>query len=223
MTTLVAIPCVTGPGHVRPCVTAFHAEADVCLIDNGAELAVQGILRFFGGPHIENPRNVYVNAAWNQAIRYFLDQRYETLVIANSDLIMGRDWKRTLEIAMADPRVSPTVRTAQPPECFACDPRAAMRKPVEHAMGIFIVLRRQWAEWVYPIPDCVKIWFGDEWIYSILRARGIETVVPGGLVGFHTHSRTIAAVPEAAELIEQDKIAWELRGRQLLAERIASL
>jgi hypothetical protein len=80
--------------------------------------------------------------------------------------------------------------------------------------GVFIVMSRKMAEIIYPIPEYIKVWFGDNWIYDTLRGLGYRTAVCSDLKAFHYWSKNVSIVKGISQLIEQDKEVWRDRGEK---------
>jgi len=205
---LVGIPTI-GPAHLtQMAIDSVYPEADVLVVDNNADDETKLVLLREDIYVIANEQNEYVNKAWNQILEAFLESGYETLVIMNSDLIMSPGWSRKLNPKQI---------------CIPTDGSHTEDVVVtEGTPGVFIHLSRDMAEIVYPIPEYIRIWFGDNWCFSILRALGYQTVVKSGLISNHYNggSQSVNAVPNKAEIIEQDKANWALYGEKDIAERV---
>src|SRR5579859_4489331 len=106
MRVLVGIPVLY---NGNTCLKAFKSvigEADLLIIDNGSENDVKQAIREIWHEHanvkvIQNAENLFVNPAWNQIIKYFLDSKYDQLVIMNSDLILELGWSSYLVDGMS--------------------------------------------------------------------------------------------------------------------------
>jgi hypothetical protein len=57
--------------------------------------------------------------------------------------------------------------------------------------GIFITLSREQAKAVYPIPEEIKVWFGDSYLYPLLDASGYSISISHDLLAFHHTSMSI--------------------------------
>lgn len=199
MKILVGIPCLYGAEHTKKAIDSVINEADVLVIDNGAEKEVNDLISAYGSRVfcIKNPVNVYVNPAWNQIMEFFLAGKWDRLVIMNSDLIMQYGWSKRLRDG-----IIPIISDDNCKTEIVC---------TEGTPGVFICLDRKMTEIVYPIPPDIKVWFGDNWIFETLRSVGYQTIMIPGLKAHHWHngSQTVQRVPGISEIIEDDKIAWE--------------
>lgn len=195
-TTLVAIPCLYHASICRMAIAGVIADADVLVIDNGAPDDVKEVIASFNLTVISNEVNMYVNYAWNQALAYFLNSRYEQLIIMNSDLVMKPGWFEKLRRGVS---------------CIPTDSsHLADTVVTEGVPGVFIHLNKETAMRAYPIPDAIKIWYGDNWIYTRVRQAGYQTIIIAGMLCEHfgNGSRTVNIVPNKTEIIAQDQLAW---------------
>jgi len=216
---LVVIPCLYGAEHTREALESISNQKDVhvLIIDNGADNEVKAVIERFSFLTnvyvIRNKENVYVNPAWQQGINFFLGyDAYTHLIIMNSDLIMQKDWAEVLRNRWA----------VDPDEI--CIPNMIKSKhvneePIDTALthslrvhegtaGVFITLNRKQCEMINPLPIECKVWFGDQWIYEILRGVGYKTVIPENLISYHYWSQNVSKVKGISEIIEKDKEAW---------------
>ena len=74
--------------------------------------------------------------------------------------------------------------------------------------GIFITLTRKQAELINPITEDCLVWYGDNWIYDILRGCGHKTIILDNLIAHHGLSQTIQRVIGIDKIIEEDTKLW---------------
>lgn len=230
---LIAIPCVTGVEHVRESIRSVVGKenVDVIIIDNGATTDTKAVIMQFAyqtGVIVHgNPENVYVNPAWNQAMKFFLDSKqYDYLIIMNSDLNMHKDWDKTCrEIWDQSPELSliPVITNDKNATQVDLDGQNSVTRVFEGTPGVFITLSRKQAEMCYPLIEDTKVWYGDNQIFDTIRACSEGTVIPRNLIAYHSWSQTVQAVPGVYEIIEDDKIAWEKTVKPALLKRIEEI
>lgn len=215
---LVAIPCLTGAIHVKECIDSVIGKenVDVLICDNGATQEVKDVISSYGEKIfvLRNEKNIYVNPAWNQFLNYFLsNKQYSHLIIMNSDLIMQKDWDKVLRNRWAinsDEIILPIMTQDKTLMYKDVDSSLSEAQIVfEGTAGVFITLNQRQAPIVYPINESILVWFGDNWIFSILRALNYGTIIPNNLFSYHYWSATIQKVDGISEIIEQDKVNWE--------------
>lgn len=210
MRILVGIPVIAHADLCKAAIDSVVLESDVLVIDNNADPETKLMLLREDIEVLVNTENIYVNAAWSEIMQYFLlSEFYDTLIIMNSDLIMQPGWSAKLQEGQI---------------CIPTDGSHAENVVVTEGIpGVFIHLSREMVEMVYPIPSYVKIWFGDNWVFEILRRLGYQTVVKAGLVGLHYNggSQSVNIVPDKEAIIEVDKVAWAEFGERDIEERVA--
>jgi len=204
---LCGIPCFRLADQVLRCLLSLNCSAvDVLAIDNAADADVKQVLGTFERSGrvgiIHSPTNEYCNGGWNRILEQGINKGYDLIGIGSSDVILGSGWHEVL-VSRAD-AVTDEVwlpRIGEPSE------------GVEHVhgsvAGFFTFLPRKAAELVYPIPRGLKMWFGDEWMFSKVRAAGYKVTILNALKAQHEWSSVTASTPEAYEVIEQDKIEWQ--------------
>jgi hypothetical protein len=209
MKILVGIPVIAHAEITRLAIDSVVGESDVLVIDNNADATTKLMLMREDISVIENEENIFVNASWNVFLDVFLKTDYDTLVIMNSDLIMQPGWSEKLDSNQI---------------CIPTDGTHLEDVVVtEGTPGVFIHLNREMAKIIYPIPDYIKVWFGDLFIFSVLRRLGYQTVVKAGLIVNHYNggSLSVNIVPNKEAIIEQDKANWALYGERDIEERIS--
>lgn len=227
---LIGIPCLYGEHHTRLAIeSVVNENIDLLLVDNGAENSVKSVINYYHSREnvhiISNEFNIYVNAAWNQIAAFFLNnEKYTHLILMNSDLILSDKWHVALERFYNNPenakRIPVPVITDHPQNENQDD--QTFNVLTEGIPGVFIVLPREAVEKVYPVPDEIKIWFGDNFLYDLARGSGFETGVLKGLVCYHFHggSQSIQRTADVYRIIEQDKIAWANTVQPALMDKI---
>jgi GT2 family glycosyltransferase len=213
---LVGIPCLFGHVHTKQAIDSVINESDVLIIDNGSEQLIKDLILGYkdkSNVHvIRNKENIFVNPAWNQIIDFFLkNEHYDSLVIMNSDVIMERGWSDVL--------------MKVPTDIIAIPNSGNQKENIEvhnGTNGVFIHINRKHAKIIYPIPEYCKVWFGDQFIYTVLRKLGYKTIVYHELIGNHYHngSQNVSKVHGISEIIEEDKKYWELNGEISINEII---
>lgn len=215
MKILVGIPVLMNAELFKQSVESVlgREDVDLLIIDNGSESDVKAVIRLYEllpNVHVvRNEVNGFVNFSWNQIMFCFLNNNYDRLCIMNSDVVLQQDWDTVLRNyweVFVDDLLLPVVAN----ELSTVDTSFNSGQLVtEGTAGIFITLTKQQCEMVYPIPSMIKIWFGDNWAFSILRGVGFKTVIPPNFLATHATSSTVSRLAEAGAIIEQDKIAWD--------------
>jgi GT2 family glycosyltransferase len=216
MKCLIGMPCLYGPGHTKEAIESIIHKKDttVLLIDNGAERSVKELISGYAKREnvivISNSENIYVNPAWNQIINHFLGSEFDCLVIMNSDLTLHDKWKEVIDKHFESNNSIPVPIISNNKEALSQKLQVGETIEVfEGTPGVLIVLNKEQAKLIYPIPETIKVWFGDNWIYEGLRRAGHKTVVLTNLISYHSASQNVSRVEGISRIIEQDKIEWE--------------
>lgn len=235
------MPCMRNAEATEASIKSIiSANVDLLLIDNGADESVKTVIRKYDTENmnvfvLRHDINIYVHGAWNEALKWFLTtdeytiaEKYDIICIANNDFVLQYQWAEALQSNL----------DKYPNDIMICTNVNSLHEltiPVNvdevncydatSVAGIFIILNRKQAELIYPIPEKIKIWYGDNWIYDILRGTGSRTIVVDNIKGYHYNggSQTVSTVSGIAEIIEQDKVAWKNIIRPKMIEYIEKM
>lgn len=204
---LSAIPVLSGAAWTQTCLDAI--KSDILIIDNNADADVKKVIK--NRNIIVNEKNEYVNFAWNQALEYFLSSKYEYIAIINSDLLLMKNWEDFVEKYYEDKTfmVPRQVRI----EDFLPTPDNNSYKVFNDYcfQGVFILLNKEMADLIYPIPVRLKLWFGDAYIWYKLKKYHYEKRIYDNFICVHGNSVSLSILgDEAIEIIENDKKEWEI-------------
>lgn len=234
MKILCCIPVVFGSEVLEECLNQLinipNVDILVCL--NGAEPAVKKVCDEFRTRHgvkiWTNKVNAYVNSVWNDFIEYFINSDYDYLCLCNSDITLNINWSDILKSRwFKNPQeiILPKViddKTLMYKSVRMCADKVGY--PTGGVPGIFITLTQEQASAVYPIePKDMLVWFGDNFLFSVLLGLGYKIAVPDNFLCYHHHSYTTQRVEGISEIIENDKIIWETVGKHKVQERIKKL
>ncbi len=227
---LVGIPVLHGIDHTREAIeSSIHEQSEVLVIDNGSDDGVKAVINGFADSIevIKNETNIYVNPAWNQILEYFFkNDEYTHVVLFNSDAVLPPNWPlefdkfyRYFDWAIPVPREVLDKRFAWQEQDVSRMP--SCREIEKGIRGICIVLTKEQARKIYPIPEGIKVWFGDNWIYDILRVLGHNTMLFENVMVYHALSQNVSIVPDAIAQIEKDKEYWHYLGKEDMDEVIS--
>ena len=230
---LICIPVVKNPDVLRECLDQIMHKRGVhiTVLLNGADQDVKNFAKplsdYLQITIAENSENVYVTKAWNLFLNLFINSdEYDRLIILNSDLSMQFDWARILRLVWEEnPEyvVTPNV-IHDKLDIFKHIPiEVGEISTVDNPPGIFITFNKEMAKAVYPIPEQIRVWFNDSYIYAILKALNYPIVTVSNLMCFHHVSTSVNSIAGIHEVIEQDKIAWKEIVEPKLQEKIKQL
>lgn len=233
------MPAVKNPHVTREALDSIiHQPVGIVLCANGAEQDIRDLFEEFKEnrkklfPDYEiiiwdEPVNICVNPVWNKFLEYFIKSEYTHIGILSSDVILHKSFLhiiKTIQLFLIDkvPLFKEVDKDQVYEDIYA--PYDWDYTEMDHGTpGFFIWLSKEQAKKVYPIPEEIKLWFGDEWIYTILRRAGYKTILCNNLWAFHQGSQTLKEMSNTSELIESDKKAWAETVQQQMFNKIDSL
>lgn len=197
---LVGVPCYKDGPMVERCLRSLQEpKVQLLIVDNGSASDVKQAIAG-KGVVIRNDVNRYVNPAWNQMMRFFLDRpnRYDLLVIANSDLVLDAGWSAKLR----------THRKTNKQEQIIFGVDTARRKP---SMGAFFAMTKRSVLACYPIPEDLLVLGGDDFIFEVNRRVGCSESTIKSLTMFHVGRGTRDKSPEIWDISKRDTDRWHQR------------
>ncbi len=218
---LICVPAVNNAAVTKEMLDSIvNQPVDILLAQNGADKDIKDMFHWYWTENpfkikiIDEPVNIGVNPIWNKFLKYFISRpEYTHIGILNSDVIVHQDFLKVIEPIMEPDNTIPLPVEVDKEKIFVPldDTRCENNITVGGGVpGTFIILNRFQAELVTPIPESIKIWFGDNWIYDICRGVGFKTKVIEKFMTFHHGSQTVQTVKGVHEQIEKDKKNWEL-------------
>jgi glycosyltransferase involved in cell wall biosynthesis len=234
MKILIGIPMLYNAHVIRECLDSIvsRPNIDVLCFDNGADQDVKDVIeeykRNYAIMSMSVPQNIFVNPAWNRILEVFIAQTdYTHCVLLNSDIIMNTSWSNILPKLLdlyPNDIILPVVTTNKLLVHDRISSDLTEDNPItrvfEGTPGVFICLNREQALVAYPIPEQIKVWYGDEYIYTLLRNIGYATLISDKLVAFHHGSETLKRVEGISEILEADKQAWTNLVEPIMKEKI---
>lgn len=219
MKLLICIPAVKNVAVTTETLdSVVHQPVDILLAQNGADKDIKDLFHWYQGEFpdkikiIDEPVNIGVNPIWNKFLKYFLArEEYTHIGILSSDVIVHRDFIKVIEPIMERENAIPLPVEVDKVQIY--EPLDSLNNIVttdvkEGIPGTFIILNRLQAELVTPIPESIKLWFGDNWIFDICRGVGFKTLLIDKFKTFHHGSSTLQAIPTSSAQIEEDKKNW---------------
>lgn len=205
----VGIPCFREDADLlrNSIWSALGSLTRVVVVDNGSSGECKRVLDEFPKSIevVTNRENLYVNAAWNQLAQRFLVSGADILVIMNADAILSPDWAEHLVRATKD-GIALWRGVGVRERADLTDPHAV---PTGHSAGVFFALRREDVVRCFPIPRELKIWYGDTWIFDMLKHLGRREVEIGDVRVWHASGMSSSRTPELADMVQRDKVLWD--------------
>lgn len=215
MKPLIVMPAVKNVHVTREAIdSVINQDADIILCANGADEDIIALFEEFKAfsPRVTvwiEPVNIGVNPVWNKFIDYFIKSDYTHLGILSSDVIMQSQFLDVLRNRGDRNDMPIPTEVNKDVVRLPIDPNGLKGTTADAGLnGIFIWLNKKQAKWVYPIPDEIKLWYGDNWIHFICRLMNNPTVILENFRAFHGGSVTLKAMETTSALIESDRSYW---------------
>lgn len=216
---MLGTPCFAEEYEMLLRALRSFIEPDVVVvaIDNGGSSDVKRAIDDMGEyiRVVHNERNVYVNPAWNQLAKQFLESDAEILVVANADLtaapgwstslLMRHDWARAAgEKEFWFGRIVHELSDAMRPHKPSIE-----TTDTQHTAGSFFVMTRAAVEIAFPVPAELLIWYGDGWIHTLLSHAGWRGVALRDVVCWHRGGVSTEHVHERTPITNREKVIWD--------------
>lgn len=173
-----------------------ESVGEIILIDNAPDWDIKMNKLI----HIKESQNTYVNPAWNKGVEL---AKYNNITIANDDILFNVDeyFHYMEQIPLKEFGFVGSHSDNYKGEKFLTIEleKYDNQTNVTGWGCLFSFDKRNWK----PIPNQLKIWYGDNWIHatngSILQLRGIE---------IETLMSTSSDLEEVREIRDNDTIEW---------------
>lgn len=197
----VIMPTMFIPNNVSELVEKYTAHplvSQFILIDNCEDDIIRNIQGSDKLVYVKEGTNTYVNPAWNKG--YTLSNQ-DKLVFVNDDLDTDL---RLLEL-MQDEVTEDRGIIGLSESCINAPHPTELRVVPTEVMGLgyaclFFIHRKSYK----PIPDCFKIWYGDNFLF---KHTGKQPYVIENWAVHGELSRTVSN-PTFGSIVQQDSDAW---------------
>ena len=170
---------------------------------------------------IQNQANIYVNPSWNQAMERVSSDYY---IICNDDILVSPYVYNIALKALQDSSIGlVTFKTLLQGDITTYVDLVSTIDYKNTTYSTSVPDGRQgWImagrtkDWI-TIPEDIKIWFGDDFIYNTIKLRGMKTIISDYPV-LHHQSTTLNHHPDKKEfdsIIRHDRRAWQSIKHQL--------
>lgn len=224
MKLLVTMPIFNNPPVTQESVDSVKKDGvDLYFVTNTADILMTSIIEEY--PNQINNDNKGCNYAWNEGMKYFLKGDWDWLGLGSSDVVFHKNWYEVLK------NINGGKKVYVPNIANSLNELRSLSEPIRvedydqqeltgGVAGIFTFMPRKAVEMVYPIPDGFNLWFGDEWIYTVLRRLGWKVVLVKTLFCHHYCSVGVNAVENRDKIIEGERVHWENNAERLINNRI---
>lgn len=217
----VCVPCWNNLRYTRQMVESVCRNSEghkvfFVFVDNGSNDGTYEYLRSVPGVAkiIRNPVNVGVNPAWNALLTEALRHEPDVVCLANNDILMGPAWidAVSMEIAKNDKRYFLPNAQFTNPATFDNDVRRsfpALQGSAQARGGWCLFFHPSAIPLFHPIPEELKLWYGDDWIHHELGKQGYRCEALRATCCLHFVSKTISKYPGMSAQVDRDRQAFQ--------------
>lgn len=199
--------------------TQGNNEVNLYLLDNGSRDPAR-MARIFqaASPRLalrnEDNRSIY--AGWNRLARAALADEPEVLILSNNDLLCGPGWLDAIvrEVrAGGDRYFLPNGEVPADPAALAARASALRqasgpKTKTPSRAGWCLIFPPRALSLFLPIPECLELWYGDDYIHDTLVPLGwrCETILDCAV--YHATSVSMMQRPGYVDIVSRDRVLY---------------
>jgi GT2 family glycosyltransferase len=160
---------------------------------------------------IRNEGNESLSKCWNRVLQAGLDHGADLLCLANNDIIVGPGWldaivkeekkgdkaywlpNGSLDGNHLDQQARDRVKTG---------------KTYPGRAGWCMFFRKETVQEFLPIPEELRLWYGDDFIHWKLKQAGYSMLVVDDCCCYHYGSKTVQTIGAIQHIIDADKATY---------------
>lgn len=182
---------------------------EIIIIDNGSKESYEDMIKILRNSTINYIRfneNRGVNAAWNLGIML---AKNSLVTILNNDILLNRYFFKKILQTMEDPFVGICVPNTLKESRFNDSDVAVSVKDLGKREGWAFTIRKEIVNKCGYIPDKLKIFCGDDFLFGSSKRLGFRNVKMTNNYIFHYGSVTVKQYDIDRSILKSEKICWE--------------
>jgi len=191
-------------------------DVGLILLDNGSTDGTREYIRSVNAIRIELEENIGVNPAWNMLLAEALKHESDVIVLANNDIWVGPEWLNSVSHELMWPYNGSYFLPYDGIQTSIEGYEDAVRAALPTLRGHRVASRGGWCMFFtpamvrrfHPIPDGIKLWFGDDWIHYKLGEAGFRCETLLDCCVRHFLSKSVTELPNKIEIIARDREAF---------------
>lgn len=161
---------------------------------------------------MRNEGNESLSRCWNRVLRAGLEHGADLLCLANNDIIVGPGWLDAI-IKQYDSSIKSGDKAywmangnfdGNNLEQQARD-RIRTGSTYAGRAGWCLFFRKETVQEFLPIPEELRLWYGDDYIHWKLGKAGYKTLVAEDCCAYHYGSKTVQTIGVIQPIIDADK------------------
>jgi len=160
---------------------------------------------------MRNEGNESLSKCWNQVLEEALKHDPELVCLTNNDILVGPGWLDGIVAqekkgdkaywlpngALPFPRFEDHVRS-----------RVKTGRTYKGRAGWCLFFRPEAVKEFLPIPEELRLWYGDDFIHWKLKQAGYECLTVDDCCAYHFGSKTVETVGKIQHIIDADKVVY---------------
>jgi GT2 family glycosyltransferase len=209
----VVIPVLDNHSYTRDLLTDISMNVvkpdEIIIIDNGSKDSYEDMIRILRNPSINYTRfneNRGVNTAWNLGIML---AKNPLITILNNDVLLNNYFFKKVLQTMQDPFIGICVPNNLKHAKFYDVDEDVRIKDLEKREGWAFTIRKEIVTKCGYIPDKLKIFCGDDFLFDSSKRIGFRNVKMINNYIFHYGSVTVRQYDMDRSILKSEKICWE--------------
>lgn len=209
----VVIPVLDNHNYTRDLLNDIFANttkpSEIIIIDNGSKESYEDMIRILRNPTINYIRfneNRGVNAAWNLGIML---AKNDLVTVLNNDILLNLFFFKKVLKTMEDPFIGICVPNTLKDAQFRDKDEEPKVKDLGKREGWAFTIRKEIVSKCGYIPDKLKIFCGDDFLFDASRKIGFRNVKMMNNYIFHYGSVTVKQYDPARSILKCEKLCWE--------------
>lgn len=188
--------------------------SEIILIDNASEEDYSDLSKKYENlniRYIKNEKNIGVNAAWNEGIKY---SNYKYISILNNDIIIPTTFFEKTEKAFQDPKVGLVVPNTVKERNYNLEDsnKNIIVQNLGKREGWAFTIRKEILNKIDPIPSSLNLFFGDDYLFTCSLIKGYTNIKIMNNYIYHYKNMTIKTeYKEKSEniVLRREREEWE--------------
>ncbi len=184
------------------------------MLDNGSS---DGSVDYLNGMQVSpkwvarNTGNESLSKCWNRIVQAALDAGAEIICLTNNDIVVGPGWlDQIMAEAKKDSKSYWLPNGALPYQNFEDRVRSRQKtgRTYHGRGGWCLFFTREAAMTFLPIPEELRLWYGDDYIHWKLAKAGYKGLTADDCCAYHFGSKTVETVGRIQHIIDADRAAY---------------
>ena len=205
---------------------------NILLYDNGSNPSYRPYIEKYNIQYYREKKNIYVNPAWNKLFD-MVQTKYLTLLNNDCYIISKNYFLEVIKNMEDDNIILSSCKTINKKNNFNLNRLYYYKlffnyfynKQLKYTTycrrqgWLMTINLKEYKKLEYKIPDYIKIWFGDDWIWSQIIKNKRNYAVYKNRYAIHIRNKTIIK-SEIQKVLEIDKIMMDKKGKKWIENSI---